>query len=161
MRAPATLYASVAFKRRGGRYRGSTPLSDLALLSNDPAQTLQAATDVYQTTLKRIQRWRRRAAALNRSRVPLSARQAWELGDIVHGLTATLADHGCQIENLYDHLKRHAGLSPKWLSPFVTLRRYVDTIDAIPTDLKWRNIAKGPKAAAQALVATRSWENRT
>ena len=158
MRYPTKSCASVAFKRRGGAYQGSVPLKDLALLRNDPAETMHAVSTIYRMALREIRQWQRDAESVRQSKMPLSARKAWELGDIVHRLNADLAEHSCRLENLYDHLARHAGTS-SWLSQYVTLRRYVNDKEAIPQSLKWNSIAKKVKPAGQAIAAGLSVES--
>ena len=144
-------YAAIAFKKLGGTYRGSTPLRDIALLRNDPAHTMRAATDTYQGALREIRQWQGEVELLRQCKMPLPARKAWELGNIVHRLNEDLATDGCQLESTYDHLKRHAGLAPKWLGGYVALRRYVDDVNAIPPGLKWNSIIKSVKSAGQAI----------
>ena len=144
--------AAVAFKRRGGAYRGSAPLSDLALLGDDPAATLRAATDRYRSALAGIRKWQQEVKSLRESRTALPAKKAWELGDIIHRLHKDLATHGCQLENPYDHFERHVGLSPQWLTRYVTFRRYVDDADAIPNALKWNDIMKTVRSAGEAIA---------
>ncbi len=115
--------------------------------------TMRAVTILYETALTEIKQWQREAKSLRLSRTPMSVRVAWELGDILLRLNAGLAEQGCQVENLYDHLERHAGLSPKRASSFVTLRRYVDDADLIPEELQWNRILKTVKATSQAISA--------
>lgn len=143
--------ASVAFTKRGSAYRASAPLSDLALLSNDPAQTMRKATETYEAALTEIRQWQQDVKALRSSRIPLSASKAWELGDIVYRLNADLASHGCRLENLYDHLERHAKLPPKWLTQYVTLRRYIHDVESIPVEIKWNSIMKSVRSASLAM----------
>lgn len=146
------VHASVAFTRRGGSFRASAPLSDLALLRNDPAQTMREVTDTYERALREIRVWQLEVETLRKSRVPLSAKKAWELGNIVFRLNADLAVHGCRLEKPYDHLKRHANLSPKWLTQYVTLRRCIDDVDTIPSDIRWNSIMKSVKAGVQSIA---------
>ena len=153
-------YAAVAFKKRGGAYRGSVELRDLPLLRDDPADTMQAVTAIYQGALKEIRQWQRDAEALRLSRIPLTSRQAWDLGDIVHRLQANLAVHLCRLDGLYEHLARHAGTS-RWLKEYVTFRRYVEDVETIPECLNWNSIAKRPKAAGQAISAGLDLENES
>lgn len=147
-----TPLAALEFKKRDGTYRGSVPVGDLALLPNDPAETMRIVTVIYQNTLGEIRRWQQEAQVLRRSKTPLSARKAWKLGDIVSRLEADLAKHSCRVDGLYAHLARHAG-TPGWLGSFCTFRRYVDDLEAIPENLKWNSIAKRAKAAGQAIAA--------
>ena len=137
--------------KRGGAYRGSTPIGDLALLGNDPAETMRTVTVIYKEALREIREWRRTAALLQSVRKPMFAECAWHLGDIVHRLESSLQAHGCRLDGLYEHLERHAGVSPKWISPFVTFRRYVASVDKIPDGLKWRRVAKAPKFFGKAI----------
>ena len=146
--------AALEFKKHDGSYRGSVPLGDLALLPNDPAETMRIVTDIYQNALTEIRHWQQEAKVARRSKTPLSARKAWELGDIVCRLEAALAKHSCRVDGLYDHLAQHAG-TPGWLGTFCTFRRYVDDPEAIPEDLKWNSIAKRARAAGQAIAAGR------
>lgn len=146
-------YASVAFKKRGGAFRGSVPLGDLALLPNDPAETMRVVTAIYQNALAEIKLWQDDAGALRKSRTPLPARKAWELGDILHRLNVDLAGQGCCIENLYNHLERHASISSKRAGGFITFRRYVPDAELIPVSLKWNNIMKTVKSTSQAIAA--------
>ena len=146
-------YAGVAFRERGGDYRASAPLSDLALLRDDPAETLRAATDKYRSALGQIRQWQRDVESLRRSKTALPAKKAWELGNIVHKLDEELAKHGCQLEDPYGHLERHVGLSPKWLAQYITFRRYVEDVDAIPATLKWNSIMKSVRSAGEAIAS--------
>lgn len=150
-------YAAIIFKRRGSTYQGSVPIRDLALLRGDPAETMRVVTDIYQRALAEIKQWQRDVKSPRQSKTPLSAKKAWELGDIIYSLKADLAEHACQLENLYDHLTRHAGTST-WLRQYVTFRRYVDNVDAIPDDLKWNNIAKTAKSAGLSIAVRDSKE---
>lgn len=145
-------YASVAFKKRGSGFRGSVPMGDLSLLSNGPAETMQAVTMIYQSALVDIKIWQKDAGELRKSKTPMTVRKVWELGDILHRLNADLAEQGCRIENLYDHLERHADISPKRASSFVTLRRYVDDAEMIPEGLQWNKILKTVKSTSQAIA---------
>ena len=146
-------YANVAFKKRGKTFQGSVPLGDLALLPNDPAETMRAATIIYEQSLADIKRWQGEAKSLRQSKTPISVRKAWELGDILFRLNAGLAEQGCRLEKPYDHLERHAGLSSKRASSFVTLRRYVTDKDAIPEELQWNRILKAVKSTSQSIAA--------
>lgn len=146
--------ASVAFTKRGSTYRASAPLGDLALLSKDPALTMRRATDTYEEALGEIRRWQREVRTLRKSQTPLPAYKAWELGDIVCRLKSNLASHGCELDDLYGHLERHAKLPPKWLTQYVTLRRYVDDVEAIPTEIKWNSIMKSVKSASLLIAAS-------
>lgn len=144
--------AKVSFKRRGSSYQGSVALQDLDLLQDDPAETMRIVTRIYERTLNEIKQWQLDAKTLQLSRTPLSARKAWELGDIVHRLQIEFATHGCRLENLYDHLARHTGTS-EWLGRFVTFRRYVNSAEAIPDGLKWNGIAKKSRTAGLSIAA--------
>lgn len=143
--------ASLQFKEQAGTYRGSVPLGDLALLLDDPAETMRTVTTIYQNALDEIFQWQRETHAMRQSKAPLTARHAWQLGDIVYRLEAALKQHSCRLVDLYDHLARHAGTT-NWLLAFRTFRRYVDDAGAIPEDLKWNSIAKRAKAAGQAIA---------
>ena len=145
--------ASLSFIKRGSSYRASAPLKDLALFRGDPADVMAKATDSYSKALLDIKEWRLRAKASLKSGESLSARHAWELGDIIHKLNEAFANIGCRLEDLYSHLKRHAGLSAYRSSRCVTLRRYVSKVDAIPVDLKWSSMEKSVKATAQVISA--------
>ena len=153
MTIPRDSYVLVAFKKQGESYQGSTPIRDIALFRSDPAEIMRSATDAYTRALEKIRQWQEDAKLLQRARKPMSARKAWELGDIVHRLNETLAEYGCQLENMYDHFESHAGLSRKWLSKYATFRRYVDDQNVIPPDLKWNSVEKITKSAAQAIAA--------
>ncbi len=145
-------YANVEFKKRGNTFRGSVPIGDLALLPNDPADTMNKATLIYQNAVMEINGWHQDADALRKARTPMPVRKVWELGDILHRLTAGLAQQGCRVENLYDHLERHAGIPSKRASSFVTLRRYVDDVEMIPHELQWNRILKTVKSTSQAIA---------
>ncbi len=144
--------AALEFKKRGGAYRGSVAISELALLPDDPAETMRSVTSVYQNALGEIRQWQQETQALRRSKTPLTARRAWQLGDIVWRLEADLEQYSCRVDNLYDHLAQHAG-TPGWLGSFHTFRRYVDALESIPENLKWNDIAKAAKRAGQAIAA--------
>lgn len=145
--------ASLSFIRRGSSYRASVPLKDLTLLRGDPADVMSTATVIYSKALLDIKDWRLRVKASHQSRESLSARHAWELGDIIHKLNEEIANIGCRLEDLYTHLKRHAGLSAYRSSRCVTLRRYVSKVDAIPVDLKWSSVEKSVRATAHVIAA--------
>ena len=145
-------YASVAFKKRGGAFRGSVPVGDLSLLPNDPAETMREVTAVYERALDDIKRWQKDASELRKSKTPMTVRKVWELGDILHHLNTSLAELGCQLENPYDHLERHAGIPTKRASSFVTLRRYVAYAELIPENLQWNKILKTVKSTSLAIA---------
>ena len=145
-------YASVAFKKRGSTFRGSVPIGDLALLPKGSAETMQEATIIYQDALADIRRWQNDANILRKLRTPMTVRKVWELGDILHRLNSDLAEQGCRIENLYNHLERHANISPKRASSFVTLRRYVADVELIPEDLQWNKILKTVRSSTIAIA---------
>ena len=146
-------YANVAFRKRGGAYQGSVPLGDLPLLAGDPAATMSTVTELYRAALADIRRWQTDAKILRHSKTPMSVTKAWELGNILHSLNSDLAKHGCRIDKIYEHLERHAGLSSKRASSFVTLRRYVDDAAIIPPELQWNRILKTVKTTSQAIAA--------
>ena len=145
-------YASVAFKKRGGAFRGSVPVGDLSLLPNDPAETMREVTAIYQNALDDIKRWQKDASELGKSKRPMTVRKVWELGDILHHLNASLTELGCHLENPYDHLERHAGIPAKRASSFVTLRRYVADAELIPENLQWNKILKTVKSTSLAIA---------
>lgn len=145
-------HVPIAFKKRGGAYRGSVPLKHLTMLQNDPAETMSAATDIYISTLREIKNWQIQARELRSSNIALPAWKAWELGDIVYRMNANLSERGCRLEGVYDHLHRHAGLSPKWLGKFVTLRRYVEESEIIPCELRWNRIRDSAKSFGRTIT---------
>ena len=147
------LVANIMFKKRGGAYRGSAPLGDLALLRNDPAKTMRTVTGVYRRALLDIRQWQREVRSLRQSKIPLPAKKAWELGNVVHQLNVDLAAHGCRLDSVYDHMERHARLSPHLLGRFVTFRRYVHDVEAIPEHLKWNRVVRSVKSTGQAIDA--------
>lgn len=149
-------YAAVTFKKRGNAYQGTVLLSNLALLRDDPAKTMHEVTFIYRGAVTNVKRWQSDIKSLRKSKVPLSARKAWELGDILHKLTTDLAERGCRLDGLYDHLERHAGLTPRRASSFVTLRRYVEDPGSIPENLKWHNVEKTAKLSSRSIVANPS-----
>lgn len=149
--------AKIAFKKRGGAYRGSVALGELALLPGDPAAAMQAATGIYQAAVSEIRRWQRETQAQRQAKQPLTARRAWELGDILHRLESGLASYSCRLDAPYDHLWRHAGAT-RALIPYRTFRRHLDDPESIPPDLKWETIAKRAKATAQSLASGRPVE---
>lgn len=151
MSEPGGRLAKIAFKKRGGAYRGSVALGELALLPGDPAAAMQAATGIYQTALSEIRRWQRETQAQRQTKQPLTARRAWELGDILHRLEYGLASYSCRLDDPYGHLRRHVGAT-RALIPYRTFRRHLDDPESIPADLKWETIAKRAKAAAQSLA---------
>lgn len=153
-------YASVEFRKQGNSFRGSVPITDLALIPNDPAETMNTVTKIYQNALTEIKYWHEDADALRKSKTPMPARKVWELGDILDRLNAGLAEQGCRIENLYDHLERHAGIPSKRASSFVTLRRYVDDAEMIPENLQWNKILKTVKSSSQAIGSGTFSENQ-
>lgn len=152
MSKPGGRLAKIAFKKRGGGYRGSVALGELSLLPGDPAAAMQAATGIYQTALSEIRRWQRETQAQRQTKQPLTARRAWELGDILHRLEIGLAWYSCRLDGPYDHLWRHAGTT-RALIPYRTFRRHLNDPESIPSDLKWETIAKRAKAAAQSLAS--------
>ena len=143
--------AALKFKKHDGTYRGSVPLADLALLPNDPAETMHTVAEIYRHSLMEIHQWQRETQAMHQSKKPITARRAWQLGDIVYRLEADLKLHSCRLVDLYDHLARHAGTTD-WLGTFRTFRRYVEDPEAIPEKLLWNSIAKRPKAVGQAIT---------
>ena len=144
--------AALEFTKRDGTYRGSVPVSELALLPDDPAETMRAVTVIYQCALEEIRQWQQETQSLRGSKTPLPARKAWQLGDVVYRLEVNLEQHSCRIVGLYDHLAQHAG-TPGWLGSFHTFRRYVNDPESIPDNLKWNSIAKRAKTAGQAITA--------
>ena len=146
-------YANVEFRKRGASYQGSVPLGDLPLLVGDPAATMSTVAGLYQAAVADIGRWQADAKALRQSKTPMPVTKAWELGNILYSLNADLAGHGCKIEKIYEHLERHAGLSSKRASSFVTLRRYVDDPSMIPMELQWNRILKTVKTTSQSIAA--------
>ena len=151
MTASTKAHVPVSFKKRGGAYRGSVPLKHLALLQNDPAATMSTATDIYISALREIRDWQIQARELRSCQKALPAWKAWELGDIVNRMKANLAEQGCRLEGVYDHLQRHAGLSPSSLSKFVTLRRHVKDSGNIPYELRWNRIRDAAKSFGQSI----------
>lgn len=152
MTATSVPLANVAFAKRGKTYRGSVPVSDLALLPNDPAETMRLVTEAYQHAINEIRIWQNDVALLRKARTPIPVRKAWELGDILHRLENDVARSGCRIENLYEHLERDVELSPKRATSFVTLRRYVECKELIPVELQWNKILKTVKSSSQAIA---------
>ena len=146
-------YAAVTFKKRGNAYQGTVLLSNLALLRDDPAETMREVTSIYRGAVTNVKRWQSDIRVLRKSKVPLSARKAWELGDILHKLRTDLAKRGCRLDGLYDHLERHVGLAPRRARSFVTLRRYVENPDSIPENLTWHNMEKTAKSFSRNIVA--------
>ena len=145
------VYVPISFKKRGGAYRGSVSLKHLAMLQDDPAETMSAATDIYVSTLREIKNWQSQVRELRSSKKALPARKAWDLGDIVYRMNTDLSERGCRLESVYDHLQRHAGLSPKWLGKFVTLRRYVEDSVNIPSELSWNRIRDSAKSFGRTI----------
>ena len=144
--------ASVAFKRRNHTYQGSIPLRDLGLLRDDPGETMRVVTNIYGRALCEIRSWQMDVKAIRRSKAMLSARKAWELGDIVYRLDDALAEYSCKLEDMYGHLSQHAK-TVKGLGRYVSFRRYLPDANVIPEFLTWHSVEKKPKTAAQAIAA--------
>ena len=151
MTANKKAHVPISFKKRGGAYRGSLPLKYLSMLQDDPAETMSTATDIYVSTLREIKSWQIQAAELRSSKKALPAWKAWELGDIVRRMNMNLSERGFRLEGVYDHLQRHAGLSPRWLGKFVTLRRYVKDAGNIPSELRWNRIRDCAKSFGRTI----------
>ena len=144
--------ASVVFKRRNDTYQGSIPLSDLALLPADPSETMRAVANIYERALREIRSWQKDVKAIRQAKAMLSARKAWELGDIVYRLDDALAQYSCKLEDMYGHLSQHAK-TVKGLGRYVSFRRYLPDVSVIPEFLTWHSVEKKPKTAAQAIAA--------
>ena len=151
MKEESRALASVAFKRRNHIYQGSIPLRDLALLRDDPGDTMRAVTSIYERALREIGSWQKDVKAIRRAKAMLSARKAWELGDIVYRLDGALAEYSCKLEDMYGHLSQHAR-TVKGLGRYVSFRRYLASADMIPECLMWHSVEKKPKTAAQAIA---------
>ena len=147
------LPASLTFTKRGSVYRASIPLKDLALLQGDPAIVMSKATDIYHKTLHDIRNWLKHVKLARQKRMPLLAREAWKLGDIIKDLREDLGLIDCHLESVHTHLKRHAGLSPYRSSRCLAFRYYINDIYTIPADLKWSRVEKSVKASAEAIYA--------
>lgn len=152
MKEQSSTLASVAFRRRNCTYQGSIPLGDLALLRDDPGETMRAVTNIYGRALQEIRSWQRDVKVMRRSKAVLSARKAWELGDIVFRLDDALAQYSCKLEDMYGHLSQHAK-TVKGLGRYVSFRRYLNDVNMIPERLEWHSVEKKPKTAAQAIAA--------
>jgi len=144
---------AVEFKKIGGAYRGSVQLRDLSRLQGDPAATLRAAANSYRASLDEIKQWQNDARALRDNRAPLTAKKAWQLGEILHRMQTRLAMHGCKLQSVYDHLERHAGLHPKRAAEFIAFRKHIDDEALIPPDLNWHRIVKTVKSSAAEIAA--------
>ncbi len=150
--------AAVTFTKRGSSYRATVRLSHLYLLPGDPSEALSAASNSYARAIHDIKAWKSQTAVLRTRGIPITARRAWALGEIVHTLREELSAQSCSLDGLYDHLRRHAGTS-EWLQNYMTFRRYVDDPARISGELMWRGISKRPKVAGQAILAAAGAES--
>ena len=145
-------YANIEFKKRGGAYHGSVIMSDIPLLQGDPAETMRVVTAIYQNTIMDVRQWQRDVRELKDKGFSLSARKAWQLGEILYRLNTEFMERGCQVQHLYEHLERHVGLARKRASEFVTFRRYIDNMEIVPEDVMWNSIVKNVKSSSQAIA---------
>lgn len=125
---------------------------DLASLAPDPSARLTGAASRYSATVAEILAWREQASARKGRRQSTTAREAWQLGDIILRLREDLSESGFAVVDLYASLADHAGI-PYWSKRFETFRYHLDDPDLIPEDLRWRRIRSRAREAALAIAA--------
>lgn len=142
----------IRFDWTGTAYRASVGLSDLSRVQGDPAERLKAAAATYQDSVSRISEWRKETTNAKSGGKNLTARRAWDLGDLIIRLRSNMADQGFAIVDLYRHLSEHAGI-PYWSQRFATFRTYIPQRTRIPADLGWNRVGKRARAEAIGIMA--------
>lgn len=142
----------IRFDWTGTAYRASVGLSDLSRVQGDPAERLKAAAATYQDSVSRISEWRKETTRAKSYGESLTARRAWDLGDLIIGLRSNIADQGFAIVDLYRHLSEHTGI-PYWSHRFATFRTYIPQRTLIPADLGWNRVGKRARAEAIGIMA--------
>lgn len=142
----------IRFDWTGAAYRASVGLGDLARIQGDPAELLGAVATTYRDSVSLISEWCKETANAKRCGKNLTARRAWELGDLIIRLRNNMANEGFAIVDLYRHLSEHAGI-PYWSHRFVTFRTYIPRSTHIPEDLGWNRVSKRARAEAIRIMA--------
>lgn len=144
----------IQFTWTGTAYKASVGLRDFANIQGDPAESLGSAAETYLDAVSRIIEWREDTEKARKDGVKLSARRAWDLGDLIFGLRERLADQGFAVVDLYQHLSEHTGI-PYWSHRFTTFRSYIPLRRYIPAGLGWSRVKR--RARAEAIdIATNS-----
>lgn len=144
----------IKFTRNGNSFKASVALSDLAAIDGEPSRVLADASEVYSEFVSQIEEWHRASLERQKSREKTTARQAWDLGDLIIQLRRTLAAQGFEVVDVYRHLSDHSGIS-YWSQRFTTFRTYIPERGLIPPDLTWRQIRSRTRSAAKSIVSKR------
>ncbi|MHA1882238.1 MAG: hypothetical protein ACTSUO_04255 [Candidatus Thorarchaeota archaeon] len=119
--------------------------------NQDIESLLKDASKVYGSCISRISSMLDAINELRKKRIPISARQIWEIGDYIFKLVSELEKLTLQIDGIYDHLERDLGVKRKWLEKVIILRRYIQDKDRIPNSLNWGKCEKGTRRKAELI----------
>ena len=136
----------------GNSFKASVALSDLAAIDGEPSQVLAHASEAYGDFVSRIREWHHASLERQSARVKTTARQAWDLGDLIVQLREQLSAQGFEVVDLYRHLSDHSGIS-YWSQRFTTFRTYIPERSLIPPDLTWRQIRSQTRSAAETITS--------
>lgn len=144
----------IQFSKNAGTFRASVALSDLAAIDGEPSKVLANAAESYERFVLQIRAWHHASLERQRTREKTTAREAWDLGELIVGLRDQLSAQGFEVVDLYRHLSDHAGI-PYWSQRFTTFRTYVPERGLIPPELTWRQIRSRTRSAAEAIASSR------
>lgn len=138
----------ISFQPSGGAFVPVILLEDAMSSEEDLDGLAHRAAEVYFQCIDRVRRVVMDIRQSHGAGRPVSARQVWRLGDSVFVLKESLEQLGFQLDDLYLHVERDAGVSRNLLRRAVSFRRYVDEEQQIPETLTWSRCEQAPRREA-------------
>ena len=141
----------VSFERINDKFRGYLSMGVALGGDKEPEILLQKSIKIYENALKKMASIISDVKNSRASRVPVSARKIWQIGNIIFKLRDELEKIGLEIDGIYDHLPRDLEVKRKWLEKVIILRRYLPDIKQIPESLNWGRCEKSTRRKAERL----------
>lgn len=138
----------VSFEPRAEGFTVFVPLEDAVTMEDDLDALTVKAEKIYKGYVERIRKILSEIEKCKKNRRPVSARQAWQVGNAIFELKESLEELSLAVDDLYSHLERDTGADRNWLGKVVTFRRYLSDMNLISESLTWRRCKSAPRRAA-------------
>jgi hypothetical protein len=141
----------VSFKPHEEHFIAFLPMEQFLSKDRDPEPALKKAAQLYEYSIIEMRSVVAEINSFRNKRTSIPAKEIWEFGDLIFGLTRGLERLSFQLDGIYDHLVRDLGAKRKWLEKVIIFRRYIPDKYIIPESLNWGRFEKGTRRKAEKL----------
>ena len=135
----------ILFERNNEKIIPSISIDDLENISETINSQLKMATEIYLSSIERMNLIFKKNTELRQQKKHVPARLMWQFGDEIFSLINKLNDLGFRWDNLYESLIRDLKVSYTTIKRVIMFRKHVNNINLIPENINWGALKDSPK----------------